>query len=235
VLTAAGLHRVLDTQPDPPRWVAGLAAALAFLAVGDARVWAYTRHVITIGHEGGHAVVALLTGRRLQGIRLHADSSGLTVSSGRPSGPGMVATAFAGYVAPSMLGLAAAATVAANRVSALLWALVVLLLAMLLAIRNVFGVVAIVVTALVAAVLAWSTSPTVQGGAACTAAWVLLGGGCRAVVELHSQRRRGYAPRSDADTLGFLTPLPGGFWTFLFGLIAFASLAAGAFLLVRPA
>ena len=37
---------------------------------------------VTIAHEGGHAVAALLTGRRLRGIRLHSDTSGLTLSAG---------------------------------------------------------------------------------------------------------------------------------------------------------
>ena len=42
--------------------------------------------LVTITHEGAHGVAAFVTGRRLQGIRLHSDTSGLTISSGRPSG-----------------------------------------------------------------------------------------------------------------------------------------------------
>jgi len=60
---------------------------------------------VTLVHEAGHAVVAVLTGRRLNGIRLHSDTSGLTVSSGKPRGAGMIATAAAGYLAPAALGL----------------------------------------------------------------------------------------------------------------------------------
>ena len=41
------------------------------------------------------------TGRRLAGIRLHSDTSGLTVSRGKPTGIGMILTAAAGYTAPS--------------------------------------------------------------------------------------------------------------------------------------
>ena len=51
-------------------------------------IWPFTRVMITITHEGGHAFAALLTGRKLQGIRLHTDTSGLTISSGRPRDPG---------------------------------------------------------------------------------------------------------------------------------------------------
>ena len=61
--------------------------------------------MITIVHEAGHALVAVLVGRRLSGIRLHSDTSGLTLTKGKPYGPGMVLTALAGYVAPSLLGL----------------------------------------------------------------------------------------------------------------------------------
>ena len=67
-----------------------LTAALALGLVLSRVAWPYTRMLVTITHEGGHAVAALLAGRRLQGIRLHSDTSGLTVSSGRPSGPGTV-------------------------------------------------------------------------------------------------------------------------------------------------
>ena len=87
------------------------AAAVALLVVGQRGLWRISRTAVTIAHEGGHAFVAVLTGRRLSGIRLHSDTSGLTVSVGRPTGPGMVLTGFAGYVAPSLLGLGVAGMV----------------------------------------------------------------------------------------------------------------------------
>ena len=63
--------------------------ALALLLVVVA--WPRVRLLVTVVPEAGHAVVAVLVGRRLTGIRLHSDTSGLTVSRGRPRGPGMVA------------------------------------------------------------------------------------------------------------------------------------------------
>ena len=77
--------------------------------------WSITRHLVTLVHEAGHAAVAVLTGRRLNGIRLHTDTSGLTVSSGKPRGPGMIATAAAGYLAPSVLGLVSVVLVLIGR------------------------------------------------------------------------------------------------------------------------
>jgi hypothetical protein len=52
------------------------AAALAAVAIRPVRT--VTGHLSTAAHEGGHALVALLCGYRVDGIRLHADQSGLT-------------------------------------------------------------------------------------------------------------------------------------------------------------
>ncbi len=88
-----------------------LAAALALVAVAWPVSWRWTRTVVTIAHEGGHALVAVLTGRGLTGIRLHADTSGLTVSTGARRGPALVATFLGGYPAPSLLAVGGAALV----------------------------------------------------------------------------------------------------------------------------
>jgi len=87
------LDRLFSAQPEPPHLslvVVG-AALVALAVVATPATWRWSRHVITIAHEGGHALVALLSGRRLQGIRLHSDTSGLTVSRGKPRGPGNAA------------------------------------------------------------------------------------------------------------------------------------------------
>lgn len=114
-------HRLTGSQPDPSRWLVGATALLALAAVLTRRVWRIVRNAVTIAHEGGHGLVALLSGRRLDGIRLHSDTSGLTVSRGRPTGPGMVLTAAAGYTAPPLLGLAGAGLLATGHITALLW------------------------------------------------------------------------------------------------------------------
>ena len=103
-LMAEVWRRATSVQPIPPPAVVALTAAVAFALVLSRAVWPYTRMLVTITHEAGHAVAALVAGRRLQGIRLHSDTSGLTVSSGRASGPGMVAMLLAGYLAPALVG-----------------------------------------------------------------------------------------------------------------------------------
>ena len=233
-----GLTTLWDTlmsaQPDPPPLLVVLTAVVALAVVAPRLPWRIARNAVTIAHEGGHALVALLTGRRLHGIRLHSDTSGLTLSAGRPTGPGMILTLLAGYVAPSLLGLGGAWLLAGNRITLLLWLAVALLLAMLVMIRNLFGVLSLLVTGGVVLAVSWYTSPEVQAAFAWTSVWFLLLGGVRPVFELHRQRARGRMPQSDADQLARLTPFPALFWVGVFLLVSVGALVVGALLLAGP-
>nr|WP_205863355.1 M50 family metallopeptidase [Planosporangium thailandense] len=220
-------------QPAPPRLVVVGTAVLALVAVGPYRCWRVSRHVVTIAHEGGHALAALLTGRRLAGIRLHSDTSGLTVSAGRPTGPGMVVTGMAGYLAPSVLGLLGAVLLTAGRITVMLWAALVVLAAMLVMIRNMFGVVSVVATIGIVFAVSWFASAQTQAAFAYFSVWLLLAGGVRPVVELQRLRRRGRVPYSDADQLARLTPLPGLFWVVFFWVGTVVALLFGGWLLAR--
>ncbi|GLW56267.1 M50 family metallopeptidase [Kitasatospora phosalacinea] len=220
--------RVTAVQPDPPHWLVWGTAAAALLAVAVRPVWTWTRTVVTIAHEGGHGLTALLTRRRLSGIRLHSDTSGLTVSSGRPTGPGMVLTAAAGYPAPSLLGLGGAALLAAGRITALLWIGIALLAAMLLTLRNLFGVAAVLVTGGAFVAVSWYGTAEWQGAFAYLGVWFLLLAGVRPMLELWVTRRRGGAPGSDADQLARLTGVPGALWVVVFLAVALACLGLGA-------
>ncbi|GIL26422.1 M50 family metallopeptidase [Actinocatenispora comari] len=225
-------HQVIGTQPTAPLALVLVTGVLTLLVVAYGPVWRVARNAITIAHEGGHALVALLSGRRLTGIRLHSDTSGVTVSVGKPTGPGMVFTGLAGYIAPSLLGLGAAAMVTANRLTALLWLTLVLLLAMLIMIRNAYGVLTVVVTGVVLFVISWFTSPTVQAAAAYLITWFLLLGGLRPIFELQTKRSRRQAPSSDADQLHRLTGVPGIVWVVVFFLVAAGCLVVGGYWLV---
>jgi hypothetical protein len=223
--------RLLGAQPDPPPLLVLITALLALAIVVTRLPWRIARNAITIAHEGGHALAAVLTGRRLTGIRLHSDTSGLTLSAGRPSGPGMIFTLLAGYVAPSLVGLAGAWLLGGNRITLLLWVAVALLLAILVMIRNVFGVVSIVVTTAIVLGVSWYATPQVQAAFAYAGVWFLLIGGVRPVRELQTLRRRGRMPESDADQLAGVTHLPAVLWVGLFGLVNVAALVLGVFLL----
>ncbi len=223
--------RLLGAQPDPPALLVLVTAVLAAVVVLTRALWRVARNAITIAHEGGHALAAVLTGRRLRGIRLHSDTSGLTLSAGRPSGPGMVFTLLAGYVAPSLVGLAGAWLLGGNRITLLLWVAVALLLLMLIMIRNVFGVVSLVVTTAVVLGVSWYATPQVQAAFAYLGVWFLLIGGVRPVGELQSLRRRGRLPDSDADQLAGVTHVPALLWVGVFGLVNLGALVVGTFLL----
>ncbi|MEU7279687.1 M50 family metallopeptidase [Streptomyces sp. NPDC045431] len=224
---AALWDRLIGTQPAPDRWLV-IATAVAALAVtAPPGIWRLARNAITIAHEGGHGLVALVSGRRLQGIRLHSDTSGLTVSRGRPTGLGMILTAAAGYTAPPLLGLGGAWLLAAHRVTLLLWVATALLAAMLVMIRNAYGALTVIVTGAAFLLVSWLTGPDVQAAFAYGAVWFLLMGGVRPAFELQAKRRHGGAPDSDADQLSRLTHVPPVLWLFFFHTVSVCSLIGG--------
>jgi hypothetical protein len=227
------LERVLDTVATlvEQRPAALLAAALALVAVVWSALWRWTRTVVTIAHEGGHALVAVLAGRGLTGIRLHADTSGLTVSTGARRGPGLVFTFLGGYPAPSVLGLGGAMLVAADHAALLLWIAIGLLVATLIHIRNAYGVFVVLATGALVGAVAWWGEPRLQDGFAAALTWFLLFGGLRAVRELQRSGRR-RSGTSDADMLAGLTRVPRGMWVLLFWLLAGVAVAAAAWVLL---
>ncbi|MFJ8585062.1 M50 family metallopeptidase [Streptomyces sp. NPDC093595] len=219
--------RVVGTQPAPELWLVLVTAAAALAVTVPHGLWRVARNAITIAHEGGHGLIALVTGRRLQGIRLHSDTSGLTVSRGKPTGLGMILTAAAGYTAPSLLGLGGAWLLAAHRITLLLWVATALLVAMLVMIRNAYGALTVLVTGAAFLLVSWLTEPVVQAAFAYGAVWFLLLGGVRPVFELQAKRRHGGAPDSDADQLSRLTHVPPALWLFLFHAVSLCSLIGG--------
>ena len=66
--------RVSGSQPLPPAWVIGLTGLIALGVVLNSQSWRLAGKVITIAHEGGHALVSVLSGRRLDGITAPVDS-----------------------------------------------------------------------------------------------------------------------------------------------------------------
>lgn len=223
------LERTLAQQPLPDLRLVVVTGVVALVVV--LRAWRTVRLGLTVVHEAGHALVAVLVGRRLSGIRLHRDTSGVTVSRGRPTGVGVVVMYAAGYLAPGVLGLAAALLLAAGRPLALLWLLVVVLVSVLVWIRNGFGLVVVVALAAALGVMGWYADDRVVTGVAYLLAWVLLLASPRPLLELLAggrRRRRG----SDPDHLARLTRLPAVLWILLLLAANLAGLAYGALTLV---
>jgi hypothetical protein len=231
-LIAEVWRRAMATQPPPAPAVVVVAAVIAGALVLPRAIWPYTRMLVTITHEGAHGVAAFLTGRRLQGIRLHSDTSGLTVSSGHASGPGMVTMLLAGYLGPAVVGLAAVGLLIAGHSLGLLWLFVILLALLLVQIRNFYGFVLVVGCAVVLILVSWYLPATTQSGLAYVLTWTLLLAAPKPVLELIRQRRGRRAPHSDADQLARLTRVPGTVWAYGFLAINCAGLVLGAALLL---
>ncbi len=218
--------RATSTQPVPGLELVLATGAVALLLVLAPATWPRVRLGITVAHEAGHAAVAVLVGRELRAIRLHSDTSGVTVSRGKPRGPGMVAMLAAGYLAPALLGLLAALLLAAGRSVGLLWLLLLMLAALLLWVRNGYGFLVLVLGGAGVLALTWYADGTLQSVAAYLIAWLLLLAAPRPLVELlASGRRRGRT--SDPDQLAALTRVPALLWTVLLLLANLAGLAVG--------
>jgi hypothetical protein len=226
--------------PAPSRTVVIAMALVAVAVVLVTPVWRVARNVITIAHESAHALTALLTGRRLTAIRLHSDTSGLTVSAGKPRGFGMILTTFAGYVGPALVGLGAAWLLRLGYAVGLLWLLVVLLLIILVKVRNWYGLLVVLVSAGALVGVGWYAPPATQSGLAYALTWFLLFGAVRPVAELQATRHREHARgggrggrrtpagQSDADQLARLTHLPGLLWVVVFAMVTVGAAALAA-------
>jgi hypothetical protein len=216
----------------PSRTLVLATGVLAVAAVGSRRVWPVSRTVVTMAHEGGHALVALLTGRRLAGVRLFHNSAGVTMSAGYLRGPAVVLTALAGYLAAPLLGLGAAALLATGHLLSVLLLSLAGLIGLAIAMRNAYGFLAVFVAGAVVVTVLWRGSALIEAALGYTMAWFLLFGGARPVLELQRGRRRRPSESNDADQLARLTGMPGWLWVGVFGLVALGALGLGAWWLV---
>ncbi|TDW75416.1 M50 family metallopeptidase [Kribbella pratensis] len=220
-------NSITSVQPEPSlRLVIGTGVA-ALLLIAWRPLWQYTRQVVTIAHEGAHGLIAALVGRKLAGIRLHSDTSGVTVSRGKPTGAGMIAVLLAGYPGPALFGLAAAFVLSRGYAVALLWGLLLALVILLLQIRNLFGLWSVLVFGALVFGVSWWGSAEVQTAFAHLLTWFLLLAAPRAVIELQHSRRRGQGRSSDADQLRRLTGVPALLWVGVFGLLTLGCLLVG--------
>ena len=192
------------------------------LVAGDA-----VGSVVTTAHEGGHMVIALVTGRRIDYFELGEEGGGVTTFADRGWGPGRILLWVAGYVTPPLLGLAGAALLIAGNAWPLLWTAVALLL---LAWIKARGEGATGVAVLVAAAIGYVAlygSPVLQAAFAAGLVWLLLVGGLRAAV-LHGWR----SDESDAAQLARDTLIPRVVWYAAFVAIALYCLLKGTRLLL---
>lgn len=221
-------RRASTATPVPDTSVLLVIAAVALGLVIVA--WPVVRMMVTVCHEAGHAVAATATGRSLEGIRLHSDTSGVTLTRGKPTGPGMVLMLLAGYPAASVVGLLAAAVAGAGYAVAMIGVLVVLLTLMLLKIRNVHGALVVLGLGAALGVAGWFAPDDVLVWVAFGLAWLLLIAGPRPVLELAARGRT--ASQSDAAQLARLTRVPRLVWIILWLGLTLGALWLGTFWMV---
>ena len=225
------IDRLLATQPVPSAsWVVA-TGVVALVLVGSGRTWPWIRLAVTVVHEAGHALVAVLVGRRLAGIKVHSDTSGVTVSRGRPRGPGMVVMLMAGYLAPGVLGLVAALLFIHGHALALLWLLIAVLVGVLVWVRNGYGLLTVLALGAGLAAVTRYADVRSQAVLACLVSWILLLAAPRPLVDL-LRRSRTARRGSDPDQLARLTRVPTVLWILVLLVADLAGLVVGAATLV---
>ena len=203
-----------------------LTVLLAAVAVVVDPLWRLLRIAITLVHELGHAFVGILVGRRFTGFVVRGDMSGHAVTVGPARGAGRVATTWAGYPVPALVGAAMITLAETGWAATLLTSILVILLVALTRIRSLLTLV--VMTAAFAGVgaLWWWRDDLLQ-------AHVLVGAGIVLVVgawrHLGAVLAVGRGDRtSDPAVLAQLTGVPRVLWILSFVVVmAGVTLAAG--------
>ena len=196
---------------------------IAVVVVGLSRV--VGQYFSTLAHEGGHVIYALATGR--PNIRYEIDektAGGSTTHDGSYAIP----IYLVGYPAGALLGLGAAALIAAGNTWAVLAILVIFSALHLFVAKGGLALLipALVISGVFAAALRGSEA--LQAGLAVGAAWFLLLGAAYDAFTLPSNA-------GDAMNLAKRTVvIPGFVWKLIWITITVASLYVGGRLLLVP-
>lgn len=198
--------------------VAGFVALLLVVFTGS---WAAS--IVTVAHEGGHVVLALLSGRDPSGFVVNeGDGGGGATAFKAGWGVSLIFIGLAGYLTPPLLGLAGANLVLAGKSWSVLWASVILLIGSFLHARGLFTNVVVV---LVGAGIGWvavTGSEDLQALLAVTLVWIMLLGGIRSLLG------QGFGKSgSDAAELSNDTWIPAILWVALFWFVAIVCLWVG--------
>lgn len=217
VVTAPG-----DVAMGAPALTVALVAAVLALAVPP--VWQVLRLGVTLVHELGHALVGLAVGRRFTGFVLRGDMSGHAVTVGPSRGPGRVATTWAGYPAPAVVGAGLVWAAGRGWAAPVLTAVLVIWLVALLRVRSVLTATVMLVAIALTGWLWWWRDDSLQAQVLVATGIVLLVGAWRHLGAVMGSRTRG----SDPAVLASLTRVPQVLWTGSFVLVCAAASALAA-------
>ncbi|MGL4178774.1 MAG: M50 family metallopeptidase [Dermatophilaceae bacterium] len=181
----------------------------ALVAVTIRPVWGVVRLGVTLVHELGHAAVGILCGRRFTGFVLRGDMSGHAVTVGPARGLGRVATTWAGYPMPALVGAGLVVLAAAGWSATVLTGAIAVLIVGLLRARSLLTAGVVVAVILGAGALWWSASDRLQAQVVTGAGLVLVVGAWRHLAAVVAGPDRGV---SDPGVLARLTRVPRTFW-----------------------
>ncbi|MFC0676001.1 M50 family metallopeptidase [Brachybacterium hainanense] len=220
------LPQAPDVQDGP--WWACAALAAALLAVTVPMVWTRVRPAVTIVHELGHAIVGMLLGRRFTGFVVSADMSGHAVTVGPRRGFGRVASTWAGYPAPAVIGALLVQLAFSGFAGLVLLVGVLVLLGSLLFARSLHTLTAVVLAAALAGAVWWWGGPIGAAGLVLGGGVLLLLGAWRHLGAVMSGGRR----HDDPQQLAELTGAPAWLWNGSFLLVIAACTGWGALVLM---
>jgi len=227
---AAPLATALAAAPAAPVWLVSVTGLTA--AAVAAGAWMFARVAVTIAHEGGHAFTASAVGAGVAHIRIHREGGGETLPMIRGTDGHRFLYTIAGYIGPSLFGLAGAMLLSTGRVKAALWLTLVLVACALWLAKGWYSVVSMsVLGGLIFLVIRYAGNGA-QTFFTYTWVWLLLLGGIRGVLVLAEIRATGKDTVSDAYELGQLTSLPATIFVGFFTVANFAALVAGGLIMV---
>ncbi|WIY01800.1 M50 family metallopeptidase [Amycolatopsis mongoliensis] len=212
-----------ETVPTPGWELAGITALVAAAvatpsfaapATGTRSLLTGANVLGTLVHEGGHALVSLLTGGGVFRIAITGPESGFTQPRNPAPPLAGILTAAAGYAMPPLAGLGIAALLHRGLVPAVLTLTTAAMVFIALFARDLLTLASVVVTGAIAySAVRWAPA-WLQNGVAYAEAWLLLTseiGGLRALVA--NRLRGGFRGRQDdAALLARFTGIPAFVW-----------------------
>ena len=190
-------------------------------------LWRVLRLAVTLVHELGHAGVGLLTGRRFTAFVLRGDMSGQAVTSGPRRGPGRVATTWAGYPAPALVGVGLIWVAGRGWAAPTLTAALLVLVVALTRARSALTVAVTLAALAGTGALWWWRIDTVQNGLLTGIGVVLVVGAWRHLAAVIRVGGRG----SDPAVLATLTKVPATVWNLSFAVVCLLATLLSAHLL----
>lgn len=216
----------------PALWVTILLLAGGTTPIFIPQLWRHVRHIVTLAHESGHAIVGVLTGRKLNGIKLHTDTSGVTTTSGVGWGLSGLLTTLAGYPAPAAVAGAILLGVLSGHAGATIAVLLAILAVLTVFTRNMWGLLVTGLTTVAFAILLVAAPIWITQGALLLLAGLLAAGSFRTLIEERRSRKSG-VEGSDIAALAHNTSIPATAWWVLALILSAGWIAMPIWLLAR--